>query len=346
MRETADTEKILIFNVNWLWERLFSTPVIRNIRYNFPGAFIACVIPPRCLPVLQGNPYLDEIIIFDEKKEHRGLAGKLAFCRRLRREKFNRVYLLHRSFSRALITWLAGIPERIGYRTGKRDFLLTHGLTAPDIFSTHRADYYLDVIRQAGLSIRDRHTDFSITDEHRAKADAIVAGFCVAGDFLIGVNPGGNWAPKRWPKENFSLLVRRLVDEFAAKVIITGSSEDAGLAAEIQRESGRAALSVCGTCGLKEFAALARRLDLFITADSGPLHIAAASRAGNIIALFGPTDPKLTGPVQAERTVVIQKSVGCKIPCYTVDCADNRCMKAISVDDVLAQVRTIRQPAR
>ena len=342
----ADKKKILIFNVNWLGDVLFSTPVIRNVRRNFPDAFIACAIPPRCLPVLQDNPYLDEIIVFDEKRGVKGIAAMIAFCGKLRRKKFDRVYLLHRSLSRALIAFFAGIPERIGYRTGKRDFLLTRALVPPDIRATHRADYYLEVIRRAGLRVSDRHTDFPVTAAHLDKADAIVGGFCADNDFLVGVNPGGNWAPKRWPKENFSQLVRRLVDEFGAKVVITGGPEYAALASEIIRESGRAALSVCGGCGLKEFAALSRSFDLFITADSGPLHIAAASNVKHIIALFGPTDPKLTGPVQAERTVILQKGVGCRIPCYETDCPDNRCMKAISVDDVIEQVRKIRGSAR
>ncbi|MGE5308074.1 MAG: lipopolysaccharide heptosyltransferase II [Deltaproteobacteria bacterium] len=332
---------ILLFNVNRVGDVLFSTAVIRNLRYNFPHSSIACAIPPRCFEVLRGNPYLDEIIIFDEKGAHKGFGGMLTFCAELRRRRFSKVFLLHRSFSRALLCTLAGITERIGYRTGKRDFLLTRAFTAPDIFSTHRADYYLDLLGQAGLEVRDRHTDFPINDQHLEKIDALVSDFCEDSDFLVAINPGGNWLPKRWPRENYAALARRLSREFSAKVIVTGGPEDKALAEEIGRESGVEVLSLCGVCSLKEFAAFIKCADIFITADSDPLHIAAASGARHIIALFGPTDPALTGPVQAEHTVVLRKSTGCSIPCHVVDCADNRCMKAITVDDVISEVRRI-----
>lgn len=336
------TKRILLFNVNWVGDVLFSTAVIRNLRYNYPDSHIACVIPPRCNAVLQGNPYLDEIIIFDEKGGHKGLAGKVGFCLALRRKRFDTVFLLHRSLSRALIVFLAGIPERIGFLNKKRAFLLTQNFPASDIFSTHRADYYLDLLRRSGLQVRDRYTDFPVGAENRAKAQSLLKGFRRDGDFLVAVNPGGNWLPKRWPRENFILLVKRLVEDCGARVIITGGPEDSDLAGEIGESSGKHVLSTCGKSGLKDFAALVGLVDVFITADSGPLHIAAASGARKIIALFGPTDPRLTGPVQQQNTVILQKKIDCRIPCYVVDCADNRCMKAISVEDVMEQVKVMR----
>jgi heptosyltransferase-1/heptosyltransferase-2 len=87
---------------------------------------------------------------------------------------------------------------------------------------------------------------------------------------------------------------------------------------------------------------LAKRADLFITADTGPLHIANAVKAKKIIALFGPTSIEITGPYPADNVVILQKNVGCKIPCYIVDCKDNRCMKAITSNDVLAEVRNLK----
>lgn len=334
-------KRILIFNVNWIGDVIFSTPVIRNLRYNFPDSFIACIIPPRCLPALQGNQYLDEIIVFDEKGRHKGLGGKIAFCAQLRKKRFDAVYLLHRSLSRAVIVFLAGIPERIGYYTRKRWFLLTRHYPAPDLLAVHRCGYYLDLLRQDGLPLRDRFTDFPVGAADREKAAAFAAGVRRDGRPLIAINPGGNWLPKRWPKENYAQLLKRLSVELGAQVVITGGPEDAALAAEIEALSGVKCVSVCGVFGLKEFAALAGMLDIFITADSGPLHIAAASGAKHIIALFGPTDPKLTGPVQSAATVIVQKRVGCAVPCYNVACGDNKCMKAITVDDVLAQVRRV-----
>ncbi|MDD5097985.1 MAG: glycosyltransferase family 9 protein, partial [Candidatus Omnitrophica bacterium] len=144
-----ERKRILIFNVNWLGDVLFSTAVIRNVRRNFPESYLACIVPSRCYPVLKGNPHLDEIIIFDEKDRHKGIFKLLGFVRVLQDKKFDTVFLLHKSFSRALICRLSGIPERIGHYTKKRGFLLTQKIIPPKKDSIHRIDYYLDVIEKA-----------------------------------------------------------------------------------------------------------------------------------------------------------------------------------------------------
>ena len=161
-----ERKRILIFNVNWVGDVLFSTAVIRNIRYNYPDAFIACCIPSRCYQVLKGNPHLDEIIIFDDHDRHRSLLSRLRFVRLLRFKRFDIVYLLHRSFSRAFLCWLAGIPQRVGYYTKKRGFLLTKKIPPlRDRDAVHRIDYYLMVIEQAGLRVEDRYPDFLVGED-------------------------------------------------------------------------------------------------------------------------------------------------------------------------------------
>ncbi|HOU36377.1 MAG TPA: lipopolysaccharide heptosyltransferase II [Candidatus Omnitrophota bacterium] len=337
-----ERKRIVIFNVNWLGDVLFSSAVIRNIRYNFPRSHIACIVPPRCRDVLEGNPYLDEIILFDERGAHKGIAGAMAFIRTLKAQGFDTMFLLHRSMTRAFIGWAAGIPERIGYATVKRAFLLTKGIRPPDIRAVHRIDYYLGVIRGAGLEVKDRHTDFVFSEQDCRAAEAFLKKNAVASrDVVIGLNPGGNWGLKRWPKENFAALADRLSVEYGAKIILTGSPQDLELSGDILSLMKHPAVSACGVLSLKQFAALCPRLSVFISADSGPLHIANAAGCARIIALFGPTDPKLTGPVPTDRVVTVQKNVGCPIPCYASGCSDNRCMKAISVDDVCSAVRSV-----
>jgi len=332
-------KRILIVNVNWLGDVLFSTAAIRTIRYAFPESFIACVIPPRCLPVLEGNTHLDEVIVFDEQKTHKGLMGKLRFLRYLRRKRFDAAYLLHRSFSRTLLVALAGIRERIGYVTAKRQWLLTKKIIPPDIRRVHRIDYYLGVVAGAGIEVKDRFTEFFVRDEDIRAVEAFLSGHGIReDDALIGINPGGNWGPKRWPKENFAALAARLEAAGAGRVIVTGGPNDTGLAEYIASGMKSAPVNACGKLTLKQFGVLAHILNIFITADSGPLHIANAVGCRRIIALFGPTDPAITGPYPSDTTVIIQKTTGCAVPCYTVDCKDNRCMKAITVDDVMDAV--------
>ncbi|MFH0913646.1 MAG: lipopolysaccharide heptosyltransferase II [Candidatus Omnitrophota bacterium] len=333
-------KKILIFNVNWLGDVLFSTATIRGIRRNFPDSFIACIIPSRCYPILKGNPHLDEIIIFDDKDRHRGILAQMNFVRLLKKRKFDLVFLLHRSFTRALICRLADIPERYGYYTRKRGFLLSKKIVPPKKDTLHRIDYYLNIIGQAGLAAEDRYTEFFVSDEDINFVDGFLNKNSIQkNDFLVAVNPGANWLPKRWPKDYWARLCDRLIAEFSAKVIITGSRQDLSLASSIKESMREEPVITSGIFNLKQLGALFKRVDLFISADTGPLHIANAMGTKKIIALFGPTSSQITGPVPAQNTVVLAKDVGCEIPCYMVHCKDSRCMKAVTPDDVIKEIR-------
>lgn len=341
------TKRILIFNVNWLGDVLFSTATIRNIRRNFPDSFIACVIPSRCYPVLKGNPHLDDIIIFDEKDRHRGILEKLNFVRLLKSKNFDKVFLLHRSFSRTLICRLADIPERVGYSTKKRAFLLTKNITPPKKDSLHRIDYYLNIIEKAGLRVEDRYTEFFVSEEDKKFINNFLNNKSVDKDkFLVGINPGGNWLPKRWPSHYWARLIDLMIKNLGFKVIITGSTSDIVLVKDIENSMTEKPIVACAELNIKQLGALCKRLDLFITADTGPLHIANAVGTKKIIALFGPTSLLITGPFPLNNVDILQKNIGCKIPCYVVNCKDNRCMKVITPEDVLDEVRKITTSKR
>ena len=331
--------RILIVNVNWLGDVLFSTALIREVKKNYPESFLACMIPGRCQGILKGNPYLDEIIIFDEKDTHKGWRKTLRFIRELRARRFDTAILLHRSFTRTLICWLAGIKERIGYYTRKRAFLLTRKITVPQ-GRMHRRDYYLNIIESAGLKINERGLDFFVSREDSDYVSGLLNKERVfTDDFLVALNPGGNWAPKRWPKEYFALLADRLIKDLNAKVVISGAKQDRGLAEDIASRMKARPIIAAGELNLKQLAALFKRADLVISGDSAPLHIAAALGVP-IIGLFGPTSPEITGPF-SDDCIILRKDTGCQIPCYQVGCLDNRCMKAVSVEDVLAAVKKL-----
>jgi lipopolysaccharide heptosyltransferase II len=337
-------KRILIFNVNWLGDVLFSTAVIRNVKRNYPDSFLACVAPSRCYPVLKGNPHLDEVIIYDEKDRHKGLFRQFDFVKLLKSKKFDTVFLLHRSFTRALICRLAGIPERIGYHTKKRGFLLTKKIIPPKREDMHRIDYYLNVIEKAGLKIEDRYPEFFVGESDISFVESILKKSAIGKDeFLVVVNPGGNWMPKRWPRECWAELSDKLILETGARVVITGSGNDLTLAGKIKEAMKEKPVIACGIFNLKQFGALARRADIFISADTGPLHIANAAGAKRIIALFGPTDPDLTGPFPLKNVSILREDAGCKIPCYNLLCKDNRCMKLITPDKIMELVKSLRK---
>ncbi|MDD2731209.1 MAG: lipopolysaccharide heptosyltransferase II [Candidatus Portnoybacteria bacterium] len=341
--KAAAEKRIIIFNVNWVGDVLFSTAVVRNVRRNFPDSYICCAVPSRCYQVLKGNPNIDEIMIYDDKERQKSLFAKFDFVKALRYKQFDMAILLHGSMTRALLCRLADIPERIGYDTKKRGFILTKKIPLPKKDSLHRIDYYLNIIEKAGLRIEDRYLEFFVDEEDMAFVDNFLEknGIPSERQLIIGINPGGNWMPKRWPRENWVSLVKLLSERLGADIIITGGRQDQQLAGKIREESNYKPLIACGVFNLKQSAALFKKIGVFISADSGPMHIANAVGAKHIIALFGPTDPLITGPFPLKNVKLLQKDTGCKIPCYEVNCKDNRCMKAISPEEVFSCVEEV-----
>ena len=155
-------------------------------------------------------------------------------------------------------------------------------------------------------------------------------------DRLIVLCPSGNWDPKRWPKEDFAKLADMLIEKLGVKIILSGAGKDIGLAEKIKSLMKNIPIISCGVTTLKELGCLLERADLVIANDSGPMHLAVAMKT-NVIALFGPTSPELTGPYGKGNYTVLWKTKECEVPCYDVTCTDNRCMKLISVEDVFKE---------
>jgi lipopolysaccharide heptosyltransferase II len=338
MKKSEVRKKILIFNVNWLGDVIFSSPFIRAIREVFPASYIVCAAPPRCKEILEANTRINEFIMFDEDFSEKTFLGKIDFACKLRDEKFDIAFILHRSLSRAFITYLAGIKTRVGYDTKGRGFLLTKRLSSPDK-DIHRVEYFLDLAKAVGADITKKNYEFFITEPDRKKASRILESKGInLNDDIVILNPGGNWDPKRWPVDKFAELADKLIKKYKIKVLITGVDKDKKLADGISRRMKGDATSICGLTALRELASIFERAKLVISGDSGPMHI-AVSVGTNVVALFGPTSVNVTGPYGKGNYTVIHKDIGCSIPCYDFTCKDNRCMKAITADDVIGVIK-------
>jgi len=331
-------KRILIVEVNWLGDVLFSTAAIRALKGKYPQSYIGVLVHNRCRDVLVGNPYISEIIILDEEGKHRGLFGKLSLIHRLRTKRFDTVYLFHRSFTRTLICLLSGIRNRIGYHTSKRRFLLTESITPPEGIIHRAAYYYYLITRNIPEDIRFLRSDFSIADTDLSYINVTLRKEDIKGDKkVVVIHSVGNWLPKRWPRENFSKLADELIEKFKVVVIFSGSAQEKKNITAILKLMKNKALDMAGKTTLKQLGALFAKAELIISADSGPLHIAIAL-SKPVVALFGPTSKEITGPLNQEDTILLQKEIDCVIPCYRQDCLDNRCMKQISVEDVINSI--------
>lgn len=330
---------ILIVNVNWVGDVLFSTPAIRAVKQHYPHAHIACMVVPRCKEILELNPHLNELIIYDEEELHKSLLGKLKLISTLKKRHFNIVFLFHRSLTRTLMVALSGIRERVGIHTPKRGFLLTKKVEPPKS-DVHKVEQFLNIVRAKGIDTSNRNLEFFIGKDDELYAEELLKSEGVKKDNLpIVLNPGGNWDLKRWPARNFAELGDKLVDIHKARILITGADKDVELGQAISDDMRYKPIITCGKTTLRQLAAILKRAKLVVSNDSGPMHI-AVSQGTKTIALFGPTDPKITGPYGDGKYVVIHKSLeslGCKVPCYNLNCEDNACMKAITVEDVIKE---------
>jgi lipopolysaccharide heptosyltransferase II len=262
--------------------------------------------------------------------------GKLALISYLRKIHFDTAFILHRSFTKALLTLLAGIKERIGYPTKNRGFLLTKTIELPET-EVHKVEYFLGLARGSGIKTRENSYEFFVQDADRDNIKKFLNSHGVADkDRLVVLCPGGNWDPKRWPKKSFAKLADMLYEKFNVKIVLSGAKKDAVLVEEIKGMMKIHPVVSCGLTTLKELGALLERANLVIANDSGPMHLAVAMKS-NVIALFGPTSPELTGPYGKGNYKVIWKTKECDVPCYDITCTDNRCMSLITVEEVFEE---------
>jgi lipopolysaccharide heptosyltransferase II len=331
-------KNILIVNVNWLGDTLFTTPFIRTLRETYPEAYIAIFTHSRCKEILEGNPHIDEVIVYDEKERHRHLLGRFSIVSELTSKRFDTAFMLRRSLSRAMILFLSKIPERIGYYNKKSGFLLTKKIPPPPK-ALHRVEYFLGLARGVGMRPRSMNYEFFVSEGHRDAADRILGevGLKKGRDFIV-LNAGGNWDLKRWPFENFARLGDEIANRFKARVVLTGAEKDTKLCKKISSLMKEEPVLLCGRTDLKTLGAVFEKARWVVSNDSGPMHIAVGVKTP-VVALFGPTSPEITGPYGDGRYRVLKSRVGCQIPCYDLSCKDNKCMKLITVEAVLDAMR-------
>lgn len=333
--------KILVFTKNWLGDVLFEVPALEALRENFPQARITVLGPRRCREILEAVPYLDEVRDFDEREGERSLGARFRFAAWLRREKFDRAFLFHRSFTRAFLAALGGIPERVGFATPKRRWVLTRAVEAPRK-PLHQVDYFLYLLKWAGLRVKfGAEYEFFYRPEHEVEASNLLASKGLAEKPFAAFHIGANWEPKRWPARHFAALANLITRNLSLPVVLTGSGRDEGIAEEILRNSNLSKpVSLCGITSLKVLGAFYQKARFVVSSDSGPLHI--ASGVGTpVVALFGPTCPRLTGPRGTGKKVVIQfVPEGYSIPWKGETLPPGGWMERITPEEVFKKIQT------
>jgi heptosyltransferase-2 len=340
----ANGGRLLVRAQNWIGDVVLATASLRCIRESFPDAKVSVVAKPWVIPILAHNPHIDEIIEYDGRGAHRGLSGMLRLARYLRARRFEGAILLQRAFEAALIASLAGIPDRMGYATDGRGLLLTHkARSSREEFRIPRLEHDLKLLEGFGLRVSEKALLVPVGREQKARAERRLADLGIGRrEPLVGFSPGAVGSVlKRWYPERYAELAVRIMDRYPARVVLFGAAEEQTLGEEICRMAARPGLiNLAGRTSLDEAIALIGLCGLFVTNDSGLMHVAAALDVP-LVAVFGPTDPRRTAPWSKRYAVVRGEGVDCS-GCKMRSCNQaHKCMDVITAERVCESVRKL-----
>ncbi len=345
MASGKEIRRILVRAPNWIGDSVMCLPALASLKRLFPSSGITVLTKGRSIPVFENNPDVKDIIEYEDKSRHKGLKGRLTLAGELKERGFDLAVLFQNAFDAAFIAFTARIPERVGYARDLRSGLLTKAIRVTrEIKKRHQVFYYLNIVENLGAAASLSPVPrVYISGVEMAWADEFIRKNGLTGAVLLGAAPGASYGPaKRWGAERFALALKALSDAFKGKAvpIIFGGPEDAEICGEVSRLMRSKHLNLAGTVTLRQFIALLSRLKVFITNDSGPMHISAALGVPTL-AIFGSTDPTLTGPL-GKTTKVMIKKIDCS-PCFDRTCryGHYKCLGSIEPQEVFLAARSL-----
>lgn len=332
-------ERVLIISTTGLGDTLWGTPAIGSLKEAYPTCRLDVLTNAPGLELLDKNPNIDSLYIFK-----RGLWDILswpALLKSLRKKNFEMVFIFHAS-DRIIwpLAFLTGAGQIVGINGDSKDldFILTNAISKTQ--DMHGIERRLALLQQIGVQPLRKSMEIFLTKDEIGWADRFLLDKKLAGNGpIVGIHPGAQKPYKCWPSNNFVQLGRHLVEKFHARIIVTGNEDEAPLA---DRVSGQipGAVSVAGKLGIRKTAAIIEKMNLFITNDTGPMHIAFALKTPTV-ALFSPTDPRLCGPYEAlGKYKVVSKLKLCD-PCLDKRCETPKCMEQITVEEVLGEAERL-----
>ncbi len=330
---------ILIRMPNWIGDMVMATAVLADIRKKFPSASITAMCRRPLCDLLELDDSIDELFCFTKpangflrRDERRNIIEKI------QAGKYDLGILLAHSFSSAWWFWQGKVKRRIGFSKHMRGWMLSDALRLPAKGFEHEVDTYKRLLAPLGIPLSDTGPRLFVSaQEVETSKELLYQRGYRKNSPLIGVNPGAAYgSAKCWPPERFRLLALKLLEKKEAYIVFFGDSSTASLVKEICQGLPERVIDLAGVTSLRELACIIKDCTLIVTNDSGPMHIAAAFHTP-LVALFGSTDDRATGPY-GQPQAVIHKRPSCS-PCFKRVCPiDFRCMKEISVEEVAEKV--------
>lgn len=343
----VDPKRILIIKPSSLGDIIHALPVLAGLRAAHPHAHIAWLAGSAFVPLLDGHPLLDEVIPFDRRRfgrmwYHPG--AFLAFWRfvaRLRRRRFDLILDLQGLIRSGLISWFSGARRRIGFADAREGaWMFYSDRVALPPAETHAVERNLRLLEAVGAKVDKPEFPLGLRAEELDAASSRLREHGIQPRSFAVVIPGARWKSKHWPASHLAELLRRMHADRMGPVVLLGSPDERPWAESIIASSKAPVVNLVGTTTLRELAAMIHFARVVICHDSGPMHIAAALDRPTI-ALFGPTNPRRTGPYSAAARV-LTNPVDCA-PCYRRICplGHQACLAQLSPDTVIKALRQL-----
>lgn len=329
----ASTRSILVIKLRAAGDVVLSTIVLPNIRAAFPDARLHVLTEKPHEPLVRGHPAVDDVVVYD-----RHTMSGLDLIRAVRRRRYDTVFDLFGNPRTALLTRLSGATARIGYRFRGRSYAYTV-VVPPRGGEVHNTQFNLDALEAVGIPILHRSISVPIAPDD----DSFVGNFLppqfAQATLRVAFNTGGGWYTKRWSGENFARLADRVADEFGAFILLTwgpGEEGDVRAIAGMMRHTPY----VPPATTFPQLASLLRRCSVVVSNDTGPMHVATAVGTP-VLAIYGPTNPRLQGPFGDIHEVVTMSGLSC-LGCNLTSCPiGHPCMKDLTVDRVMDRFRVL-----
>ncbi len=313
-----------------------TTPSISAIRRALPESSLTYVVEEPFRRLVEGNPDLDEVLVVPP---HQGLFSFLRFIRRVRRSRYDVAIDFHGGPRASRIAWLSGAALKAGYELKYKRFL--YDIRVPRSRGgrpIHSVENHLNLVRAAGIPAAEPGGPLVLPPPRKEETERIAGlwedrGLAETSVIVLHVGAGNEF--RDWGSQNLAALAGRLAGLPDVRVVLAGSPQDRPRAEEIRKTRPTGILSLAGDLSLIELREVIARAALFVGPDSGPMHIAAATRTP-IVALFGPNLAAYNAPWRA-KVAVIERTLDCR-PCKQRNCLteDFRCLRGITVDEVFA----------
>ena len=351
-------DKILIINPFGIGDCLFTTPLIKAIKQAYPEAPVSYWCNQRVKEIFKNSPRIDKVFALsrgDLKKIYQrskleAIKIFLRLLREIKKEGFSVAIDLSLDQRYGLVTKLLGIKKRIGFNYKNRGLFLTHKIALDGYSGKHVVEHYLSLLEFIGISPKDKNLEIFVPDSYKTRAASILSRAGINKDSAIvgiaagaGASWGQNASYKHWPAIKYAQLADKIIENYRAQVLIIGDSTESPIADIIMATMKNKAANLTGKLSLGELLAVIANLNLLVTNDGGPLHIAVASGI-KTVSIFGPVDSAVYGPYPAQdKHIVIKKDLACA-PCYRrfrMDiCVHNKeCINAISTEEVFEAIR-------